>query len=65
MLLTPVNIADYDVWERMYENEEVLAMPCYPAEGSIQFVDGNLVVRMIMPQERETEHALLPQLLPD
>lgn len=65
VLLTPVNIADYDVWERMYENEEVLAMPCYPAEGSIQFIDGNLVVRMIMPQEWETEHALLSQLLPD
>ncbi|MCD7956448.1 MAG: glucosyltransferase domain-containing protein [Lachnospiraceae bacterium] len=46
VLLNPAVMADTDTWNEMRENEEILAMPDFPDEGSIAMVDGVLVVKL-------------------
>ena len=55
VMLNPAIMADDETWWNMFENEEALAMPSYPAQGSIRMIDGNLVVRMEVPEESEPE----------
>lgn len=46
VLLNPAKMADPDTWEQISLHPEVLAMPTYPADGSIAVTDGVLVVRL-------------------
>ena len=42
---TPVTLP-WDEIERLSETQEVKEMPCYPDDGSIKIVDGNLIVKL-------------------
>lgn len=46
VLLTPAAIADDETVKAYRESEYVQAMPAYPAEGSIELIDGCLVVKL-------------------
>ena len=45
VLLNPAMMAEQAVWSRMQDDPRVLAMPVYPAEGSVAMIDDVLVVR--------------------
>ncbi len=46
VLLNPAVMAEASVWTELRGSEEVAAMPCYPEEGSLAFIDGVLVVKL-------------------
>ncbi|MCD8010057.1 MAG: glucosyltransferase domain-containing protein [Lachnospiraceae bacterium] len=46
VLLNPAVMAENSVWTELRGSEEVAAMPCYPEEGSLAFIDGVLVVKL-------------------
>lgn len=45
VLLTPINLADQGVWNQIEADERTKEMPTYPQEGSIQMLDGVLVIK--------------------
>lgn len=45
-LRSPVVIAEDAVWSQMQRAEELSSMPAYPKEGSMQMVDGVLLVKL-------------------
>ncbi|MCD8329217.1 MAG: hypothetical protein LUC27_00785, partial [Lachnospiraceae bacterium] len=46
VLLNPAVMAEDSVWTELRGSEEVAAMPCYPEEGALAFIDGVLVVKL-------------------
>ncbi|MFR6065975.1 MAG: glucosyltransferase domain-containing protein [Eubacterium sp.] len=52
ILANPTVIADENTWEKMQNDNIVKEMPCYPDEGSIQMIDGILVVKLGEPKEQ-------------
>lgn len=42
----PIVLADSGTQQRLLADEDVRAMPCYPAEGFLTFRDGTLVVKL-------------------
>lgn len=42
----PIVLADGETRERLLADEDVRAMPCYPADGFLTFRDGTLVVKL-------------------
>lgn len=42
----PIVLADGETRERLLADEDVRAMPCYPADGFLTFCDGTLVVKL-------------------
>lgn len=46
VLLNPAVMAETSVWNELRGSEEVAAMPSYPEEGSLTFIDGVLVVKL-------------------
>ncbi len=46
ILLNPAIMADSETWSQMQTKDEVIAMPCYPEEGSVEIIDGIIVVKL-------------------
>lgn len=46
ILLNPAIMADSKTWSQMQTRDEVIAMPCYPEEGSVEIIDGVIVVKL-------------------
>ena len=46
ILNNPAVVAPNDVWNTLQEDARVEEMPCYPAEGCMQMIDGVMVVKL-------------------
>lgn len=46
ILMNPAKMADPEIWSQMQTDSRVVAMPSYPEEGCMAFLDGVLVVKL-------------------
>ena len=46
ILSDPAVFAEEPIWTHIQEDTRVLKMPSYPEKGSIEMLDGNLVVKL-------------------
>lgn len=46
ILLNPAKMADPEIWSQMQSDSRIAAMPSYPEEGCMAFLDGVLVVKL-------------------
>lgn len=46
VLLNPILLADEDIWDSLQEDARTAAMPSYPENGCIAWIDGTLVVKL-------------------
>lgn len=45
-LFNPAQMCDTETWRALYYNSDVLEMPIYPEQGSLQLIDGVFVVKL-------------------
>lgn len=46
ILMYPVTLVDYSSWYKWQEDPRAAQMPAYPADGSLEIIDGTLVVKL-------------------
>lgn len=46
VLQNPAVMADSETWSQMQSDNRVRSMPCYPTDGSIEMIDGCIVIKL-------------------